>query len=192
MLGIRHQGEVTCLAYSPALALLASGDTNKEVRIWDFDRQQLEAVIGPTPTGDSIHEGVRTLLSLSFRYAVCLQTNTRDSCAGNHGACVFRDATIAVCGRCDGQYVYLGLPSIVLPLSVYFQVCELFCCRVLRGPHASRRYKPNVMESSLPAGILPSVAVTQIVIDKEKMRLYTGRKEPHVHSVSAVLICFER
>jgi len=49
------------------------------------------------------------------------------------------------------------------------------------------------MESSLPAGILPSVAVTQIVIDKENMRLYTGRKEiPCVFSLSAVLICFER
>jgi len=36
---IERQG-VTSLAYSPGMALIASGCTDLKVRIWDFDRLQ--------------------------------------------------------------------------------------------------------------------------------------------------------
>lgn len=50
VVGLRHKGEVTCLAYSPVLALIASGATDGEVRVWDFDKQvpQLSHLTAPS------------------------------------------------------------------------------------------------------------------------------------------------
>ena len=38
----RHRGEVTCLAYSPDGSMLASGDANREVLVWDASTNQVK------------------------------------------------------------------------------------------------------------------------------------------------------